>query len=139
LNNYTANNDAVRYILSRLKFLPAVLALVVLTTILCPDSCLAAWSTWTQWNANGFGNTNNYSIFELENYDGDLYAGTHNITQGCEIWRYDGPNPSNWTKLTDGGFSDSKNQIAYSMEEYGGDLYIGARNNTALGLRDLEV
>ena len=119
---------------SRAGLLPAIFAAILLSTLFLPSVSPAAWSTWTQWNTNGFGNTNNYSVFELEVYNDDLYAGTHNITQGCEIWRYDGPAPSNWTELTDGGFSDSQNRIAYSMEAYGGDLYIGAQNNSAGGL-----
>lgn len=61
---------------------PAVFAAALLPTLFFPGVCPAAWSTWTQWNTNGFGNTNNYSVFELEIYDGDLYAGTHNINPG---------------------------------------------------------
>ena len=91
--------------LSSARLLSGILTAAVLATAFRPGSCLGAWATWTQWNTNGFGNTNNYSVFELEVYDNDLYAGTHNITQGCEIYRYDGPNPVNWTRLTSGGFS----------------------------------
>ena len=71
----TGSKDVARLTFSPTRLLAAVLAAAVISALLSPGLCPAAWSTWTQWNTNGFGNTNNYSVFELEVYDGDLYAG----------------------------------------------------------------
>lgn len=90
---------------------------------------------WELINLEGFGNTNNFSAFSVAEFNGVLYVGTHNITQGCEIWRFDGPTASDWTAVSGAnGFGDSQNQIAYSMAVFNGLLYVGARNNSSAGL-----
>jgi len=90
---------------------------------------------WEMINTEGFGNTNNFSAFSVAEYYGKMYVGTHNISQGCEIWRFDGPGALDWTEVTGtNGFGDSQNGIAYSMAVYNGLLYVGARNNGADGL-----
>ena len=64
-------------------------------------------------NEDGFGNTNNFSAFDLACYNGEIYAGTWNNSDGCEVWRYDGPDPADWTCLTSGGFGTSGNRGAH--------------------------
>jgi MYXO-CTERM domain-containing protein len=95
---------------------------------------VAAPLGWNLINEEGFGNTNNFSAFSVAEYDGHLYVGTHNTSQGCEIWRFDGPGATDWTQVGVGGFGDSQNQIPYAMAAYDGLLYVGARNNSATGL-----
>jgi uncharacterized repeat protein (TIGR01451 family) len=89
---------------------------------------------WELINTEGFGNTNNFSAFSVAEYQGKMYVGTHNTTDGCEIWRFDGPGPTDWTQVNDNGFGTSSNRIAFSMAVYQGLLYVGANNNTGNGL-----
>jgi hypothetical protein len=49
---------------------------------------------WSQVNVSGFGDSNNTSITSLGVFnrrsrpDGDLFAGTQNGFDGCQVWRY---------------------------------------------------
>ncbi len=94
----------------------------------------AAPMGWDLINVEGFWNTNTFSAFSAAVYDGHLYVGTHNTSQGCEIWRFDGPGATDWTQVAVGGFDDNQNQIAFAMTVYDGLLYVGARNNGTAGL-----
>ena len=86
---------------------------------------MAAPLEWEQICENGFGNLNNYAAFSVAEYEGTIYVGTHNISQGCEIWRFDGPSTSDWTKVSLNGFGNSQNQIPYSMAVYQDKLLRG--------------
>jgi len=68
-------------------------------------------------------------------YGGQLYVGTENGANGCNVWRYDG---ANWTQVvgqsppgtpgTGPGFGNAANFEAYEMSVYGGCLYVGVTN-----------
>ena len=97
-----------------------------------------AWANATNYDweliyENGFGNSNNYSAFSAEEYKDSLYVGTHNTTEGCEIWGSYVVISSDWAKVSSNGFGNSQNQIPYSMAVYQSNIYVGARNNSANG------
>jgi hypothetical protein len=85
---------------------------------------------WSQINANGFGEANNFSAFSLAVYGNRLYAGTWNNVDGCGIWRWDGPGTGDWTQVNVDGFGTADNRGAHSMAVYDGRLYVGTANNT---------
>jgi len=95
---------------------------------------------WTQINLDGFGEPLNRNVCSLAVYDGGggggamLYAGTRNYNQGCEVWRYDGPDPGDWTQVNADGFGDPNNRNAECMAVYddgsGEKLYVGTSNET---------
>lgn len=78
---------------------------------------------------SGFGDMNNRTCVSLEQYMGELYAGTGNdaggYSEGCQIWAYDG---NSWTRTVTGGFGDEENETCASMAEYAGRLYAGTWN-----------
>jgi hypothetical protein len=85
---------------------------------------------WAQINVDGFGNANNFSVFSMAIYSNELYAGTWNNPDGCEIWRWDGPGPSDWQVITNGGFGAAVNRGVHSMETFNGHLYVGTANDS---------
>ncbi|MDD3603832.1 MAG: MBG domain-containing protein, partial [Kiritimatiellae bacterium] len=90
-----------------------------------------AWGEWTQINVDGFGSANNFSAFSMAVYSNKLHVGTWNNTDGCEIWRWDGPSSNDWTQLINGGFGTAQNRGAHSMAVFNGRLYVGTANNAA--------
>jgi len=62
----------------------------LLATILATCSLQDDGSKWVQINEPGFGNSNNYSIAAMAEYQGYLYAMTRNEIQGVEMYRYNG-------------------------------------------------
>jgi len=104
-------------------------------------------STWEQvvgHNAplikGGFGNFNNVAIWTMEEFNGQLYAGTMNwdFSQngGCEIWRTE--DGIHWENVVLKGFKPNMtaldrfigvtNTYAWSMEVFQNQLYVGTFN-----------
>ena len=112
-----------------------ILSILFFNCLFC-SSLVWANETTCDWDLiceKGFGNLNNFSAFSAVEYNDSLYVGTHNISEGCEIWRFDGPGTSDWTKVSLNGFGNSQNQVPYSMAVYQDNIYVGARNNSANG------
>nr|HPJ57569.1 hypothetical protein [Kiritimatiellia bacterium] len=86
---------------------------------------------WSQVNADGFDTGNNFSAFSLAVYSNRLYAGTWNNSDGCGVWRRDGPGTGDWTQVNTDGFGTSDNRGAHSMAVYDGRLYVGTGNSAA--------
>ncbi|MBD3330510.1 DUF11 domain-containing protein [Candidatus Peregrinibacteria bacterium] len=84
-------------------------------------STFAAYE-WEQINTDGFGDANNKEFLGNIVYNGKLYIGTNNYTDGAEVWSYDG---SNWTQVNIDGFGDSANILVFALAEYNGELYAG--------------
>ena len=89
----------------------------------------------------GFGNVDNIAIFDLEEFNGYLYAGTMNWdfseNGGCEVWRsQDG---IQWEQVVEHGFrpnmseADLKtgvtNTYCWRMEVFQNQLYVGTFNS----------
>jgi len=104
--------------------------LAALLIIFLPGVCVGQLTgAWNQVNTEGFGDTHNWSAFSLASYDGRIYAGTHNRTRGCDIWRRDGEGSNDWTRVASNGFGNANNRTAYSMAVYSNRLYVGTSCN----------
>jgi hypothetical protein len=77
--------------------------------------------------ADGFGNPNNVGITTMASYDGCLYAGTYNPTQGYEAWKLRcTSNPSALPQqIISGGAGQPHNEAAMSMHVFKDYLYLG--------------
>ena len=79
----------------------------------------------------GFGNVNNVFAMSMAVYGLELYVGTVNLVNGCEVWRYDG---TSWTAVVGGaspvpaGFGNANNVYIRCMEDYGPYLFAGTQN-----------
>ena len=81
---------------------------------------------WVQRNINGFGNPADEVVKALEVYNGQLYAGTANYSDGGQVWRTsDG---STWTDVSIPDVSIpgvSTNPVVYDLIEFKGQFYAG--------------
>jgi hypothetical protein len=67
------------------------------------------------------------SVFELNTFDGRLYAGTGDTATGYGVWRADGSRSLHWKPVVTGGAGrGSVVTSVVSMETYRGKLYVGA-------------
>jgi hypothetical protein len=77
--------------------------------------------------ADGFGNPNNVGITTMASYNGCLYAGTYNPTQGYEVWKLrcvaDPTAPPQ--QIISGGAGQHHNEAAMSMRVFKDHLYLG--------------
>jgi len=76
-----------------------------------------------------FGNPNNVTVFDMETFNGHLYAGTVNIQEGFQVWKTDaeGNPPFRWKQvLTQGAFRGRLNQIAMTLKAFKDNLYVGS-------------
>ena len=87
-------------------------------------------TTWTQAGGEGLGNPNNNTgFYKFEVFNGMLYVGSRNPTEGGEILRTaDGVN---WSQTNNDGFGSLNNDGIMSLESYGGFLYAGTLNPTS--------
>ncbi len=76
-----------------------------------------------------FGDHNNLTVFEMEPFNGYLYAGTMNVNEGFQIWKTDaqGEPPYHWYKVMScGGHRGQLNQIVLTLRAFGDHLYVGS-------------
>jgi hypothetical protein len=67
------------------------------------------------------------SVFELQPFDGRLYAGTGDFVHGYGLWRSDGTSALDWAPvITDGAGRGPTVTSVVSMQAYRGELYVGA-------------
>jgi hypothetical protein len=95
-------------------------------TIYCTDDIQSG--NWTAASTHGFGNAENLTVFEMEQFNGHLYAGTVNPHTGFELWKTDGIGgpPYQWKKVLErGGYRGPYNEVVVSLCEFDGALYIG--------------
>ncbi|MCU0233055.1 MAG: hypothetical protein MUE90_03350 [Thermoanaerobaculales bacterium] len=84
---------------------------------------------WQEVSKPGFGDVENRSIFELEVFNGQLYAGTTNPKRGYEVWRTDaeGKPPYRWRRVVErGAYRGPLNEGVTSMCVHGDALYVGS-------------
>ncbi len=86
-------------------------------------------SYWEPFNEPGFGNSSNYGITAMAEYQGCLYAMTRNENQGVEVWRYC---DKTWKQVlfpdgeTNGIYGNHFiNNLWGSIVEFQGKLYFG--------------
>lgn len=93
---------------------------------------------WTLSSLPSFGVPDNSLAASMAVYDDGtgpgprLYTGTFNPS-GCQVWRFDGPDPDDWTRVsTPGDIEGGGNRSACSMQAYddgsGTKLYVGTYN-----------
>jgi hypothetical protein len=94
---------------------------------------------WTPVVLDGFGSTENDGILAMAVFNGLLYVGTSNKSQGLEIWRTAdglqfepvvGPVPAG----TPSGFGDARNIAVLDLEVYQGAMYVGTANFRGFGM-----
>lgn len=77
-------------------------------------------------NGPGFGNANNYAVFSMTVFGGNLYAGTANEATGSEVWRTsDG---TTWEEVGTAGLGDFDNTVITSLVAFNSNLYAGTYN-----------
>ncbi len=86
--------------------------------------------TWTPMFTDGLGNSNNSIVSALAEFDGYLYLGFRNISEGGEVWRsQDG---QNWSQVLAGGLGNLANSRPYGMFVFQDHLYL-VFSNTSTG------
>jgi len=86
-------------------------------------------SIWERVTTAGFGNTDNFSVVAMAEYQGRLYATTRNQVQGAEVWRTNG---TGWEQVlfpggeTNGIYGNPWiNNVWARMVVFNNKLYIG--------------
>ena len=80
---------------------------------------------------NGFDDPNNWAAASMAVFGGDVYVGTWNASDACEVWR---SNDTTWESVVgggaavDNGFGDANSAHAFSMTVFGSYLYVGTSN-----------
>jgi len=83
--------------------------------------------TWTQSGADGLGNPNNTGFYQMAEFNGRLYVGSGNATNGGQLyWTADG---INWNNVAIAGM-DATNTTLWSLYSFGGYLWLGTSNQT---------
>jgi hypothetical protein len=92
--------------------------------------------TWTQVNADGFGEAANQRISALAAYGGYLYAATHHsVPGGVQVWRCQACDGSDWTRVVNNGFDRQGARQMPALELFEDALYLAIGNS----LTGLEV
>jgi sugar lactone lactonase YvrE len=82
---------------------------------------------WSQNNINGFGDPLNWWIAAMTEFNGNLFAGVHNLSgNGAQLWM-SAPG-QNWTQLVADGFEDDRNYGISSMAVFQGQIFAGTEN-----------
>ena len=85
--------------------------------------------TWTQVNADGFGDPENYSVTSFALFGGYLYAtGGHLGDAGIEVWRCQTCDGSDWEQVVDNGFGNPDTWRSSDLTVFGEELYLTAGN-----------
>ena len=85
---------------------------------------------WTTVTPSGFGSTDNYSINQLEVFNGWLYAGAENSVDGVGLWR--SANGDSWEQVNSPGFGDSANNQIW-LTFFNDYFYAGTGKNNFTG------
>ena len=76
---------------------------------------------------DGFGRASNTGVYALASFNGWLYAGTANSTEGFEVWKLEGPaGQTEPVQVVFAGGPSIENHTATEMVEFGGHLYVGS-------------
>jgi hypothetical protein len=84
---------------------------------------------WQKVVENGFNDRFNTGAWSVTEFNDELYIGTMNWRNGCQIWKTN--NGDSWQKVSlpgGDGFGTKWNIYAWSMEVYNQSLYIGTCN-----------
>jgi len=84
---------------------------------------------WQKVVGNGFTDRFNTGVWSMAEFNDELYIGTMNWRNGCQIWKTN--NGDSWEKLSlpgGDGFGTKWNVYAWSMGAYNNSLYVGTCN-----------
>jgi len=87
-----------------------------------------AGTSWTRVIYDGFGDRNNFEVFQMVVYSNTLYAGTSNEASGAEIWRT--TNGLHWDQDNLDGFGNANNTSVVGLAVFNDWLYAGTHNAT---------
>ncbi|MEK7766687.1 MAG: hypothetical protein AAB368_10645, partial [bacterium] len=86
-------------------------------------------SVWVQVSTQGFGNPGNTAVSYLKSWEGALYAGTTDNTNGGRIYR--SLNGTAWNLVADSvTFATANNRDIVALEDFNGALYALTNNPT---------
>lgn len=128
-----------------MKVIALILSLFFLLALTTLSACQPDSGCFTQVNDSGFGDDRNHYAWSMAAFNGHLYVGTMNLdlwgwfnglgpgdgiidplTEGAEVWRYDG---STWEQVVDNGFKgDFHNFGTRNLHVHDGMLYAGTVN-----------
>ena len=91
--------------------------------------------SWHEVVADGFGESRNMSVSTLEEFSGQLYAGTASltVTHGAQVWRSPSGDAGTWERVLAevGGTKD--NASVSAMAVFTNSLFVGTCNRKATG------
>lgn len=85
-------------------------------------------TNWTRVIYDGFGDANNFEVFQMTVFSNTLYAGTTNDASGAELWRT--TNGLHWDQDNADGFGNANNTSVIGMAVFNNQLYAGTQNVT---------
>jgi len=100
----------------------------MLMLLLCANPLSAAY--FSRVNKDGFGNIHNTGGLEFKTmavFQGKLYVGVSNQTDGCQVLRFDG---TAWQQVNESGFGSRDNIAVSCMWSTDRLLYAGTSNRT---------
>ena len=83
---------------------------------------------WYHASPPGLGDPTNTALFDLEEFQGQLYVSTMNHIGGFQVWKSDlsGKPPYRWTRvLANGGYRGFLNEFGLKLTAFGDCLYVG--------------
>jgi SAM-dependent methyltransferase len=83
---------------------------------------------WKPVSLPHFGDPQNVALVDMETFNGHLYVGTMNPSEGYQIWKTDaqGDPPYRWHRVvTQGAFRGKMNEVACSFCVFNDNLYVG--------------
>jgi hypothetical protein len=86
------------------------------------------WQRVVRWGLNSLRNE---GVRIMMDFNGALYAGVWNRTNGAQIWRT--TNGVNWQAVVTGGFGNARNETIRTLREYNGWFYAGTQNTAGPG------
>jgi len=107
-------------------------------------------TAWSKVIGGGFGDTLNAGVMSLQEYEGELYAGTIRVSiyfesgtlniimdgMGCELRR---KGDGGWESIGEQGFGSPGNAAVTFMEIYDGRLFLGTFNGSLYVLLHVEL
>ena len=95
---------------------------------------------WTRVVSNGFNDdANNWSVYALEVFNGNLYAGvgnlnlTTNVSTGGTVWRSPTGDSGTWVQVSPVGFGSANNQAISSLSVFNNYLYASTMGASGFG------
>ena len=73
---------------------------------------------------SGFDDKHNICVWSMTKYNGHIYAGTMNFTNGCQIFRSQSGDKDTWEQVNQNGFGNKNSTGAREMIVYKNLLWV---------------